>query len=141
MNINDTQDEIIEHFSMLPDWHSKYEYLLDMEDCLPVMDAALKTDESLVHGCNSKAWIQAELQDGKLKFTADGETAIARGILALIIKILDNRTPDEILASELYFIDSIGLMENLSMTRAQGLEHLIEKIYALTKQLQNPTDP
>jgi len=137
MNINETQDEIIEHFSMLPDWHSKYEYLLDMENCLPLMDSELKTDVSLVHGCNSKAWIQAELQDDKVKFTADGETAIARGILALIIKILDDRTPDEILASELYFIDRIGLMENLSMTRAQGLEHLVEKIYVLTKQLKD----
>lgn len=136
MNINDTQDEIIEYFSMLPDWQSRYEYLLDMENCLPVMDDALKTDESLVHGCNSKAWICAELQDGKVKFVADGETAIARGILALIIKILDNRTPGEILDSELYFVDSIGLRENLSMTRAQGLEHLIEKIYVLAGQLK-----
>jgi len=138
MNINETQEEIIEYFSMLPDWHSKYEYLLDMENCLPVMDAELKTDESLVHGCNSKAWIRAELLDDKIKFTADGETAVARGILALIIKILNERTPDEILASELYFIDRIGLMENLSMTRAQGLEHLVEKIYVLARSFSNP---
>jgi len=138
MNINDTQDEIIECFAMLPDWHSKYEYLLEMESSLPAMDSALKTDRSLVHGCNSKAWIIAELRDNKVQFIADGETAISRGILALMIKILGDRTPGNILASELYFIDRIGLKDNLSMTRAQGLEHLIEKMYVLAKNLSNP---
>jgi len=140
MDINKIQDEIIEDFSMLPDWNAKYEYLMDMENSLPDMDNAYKTNEHLVHGCNSKAWITAELTNNNVHFIADGETAIARGILALMLKLFNNRAPDEIMETELYFFDRIGLKENLSMTRAEGLEHLIEKIYTLARSMKEASD-
>jgi cysteine desulfuration protein SufE len=136
MRINDIQDEIIECFSMLDDWHSKYEYLLEMEKDLPLIDAGQKSDKTLVHGCNSKAWIQAELIDGRIHFTADAETAIARAILALVIRVLQDHTPQEALDSPLYFIEQIGLMDNLSMTRVQGVEHLMAKLTKLARDLK-----
>ncbi len=135
MTTNQAQDEIIDCFNMLDDWHSKYEYLLDMGNHLPDMPDQLKTDRSLVHGCNSKAWIVAEPRNNRVHFIADAETAIARGILALMLKVLDNQPAEEILKTELYFLDRIGLRENLSMTRAQGLEHLVDKIYRMVGEL------
>jgi cysteine desulfuration protein SufE len=134
MNITDIQNEIIEEFQLFPDWESKYEYLLEMGNKLQPLDNSSKTDAHLVQGCTSKAWITADLVDGKMHFSADGETAIARGILALVLRVLNDQKPGDILAAELFFIESIGLQDNLSITRAQGLESLIRKIYQLASQ-------
>lgn len=134
MNIADIQDEIIGEFQLFPDWESKYEYVLDMGNKLEPLDDSSKTDVHLVQGCTSKAWIMANLVDGKMHFSADGETAIARGILALVLRVLNDQKPEDILNTELYFPERIGLKEHLSITRAQGLESLIKKIYQLASQ-------
>ena len=133
MTINDIQNEIIEEFELFPDWESKYEYLLEMEKNLGGLDAKEKTGDHLVKGCTSKAWVTASVVDGNMHFHADAETAIARGILAMVLRVLDQQPPQEILASELYFLDRIGLKEHLSITRAQGLESLVNRLYALAR--------
>jgi cysteine desulfuration protein SufE len=131
MGINDIQDEIIQEFELFPDWESKYEYVLEIGNQLTPLDESQKTDDHLVKGCTSRAWVIADRVNGKMHFQADGETAIARGIIALVLRILNDQTPEDILTSELYFLDRIGLKEHLSITRAQGLESLISKIYTL----------
>ena len=134
MDITDIQDEIIEEFQIFPDWEGKYEYVMDMGNNLEPLDDSSKTDAHLVQGCTSRAWITADLIDGKMHFSADGETAIARGILALVLRVLNDQKPEDILNTELYFAERIGLKEHLSITRAQGLESLIKKIYQLASQ-------
>lgn len=134
MNIDDIQNEIIGEFLLFPDWESKYEYVLEMGNKLEPADASIKTEEHLVKGCTSKAWITAELHDNKMHFIADGETPIARGIIALVLRVLNDQAPQDISNTELYFLDQIGLKEHLSITRAQGLESLIRKIYTLAAQ-------
>ena len=134
MNIADIQDEIIEEFQLFPDWESKYEYVLEMGNKLEPLDDSSKTDAHLVKGCTSKAWITADLVDEKIHFNADGETAVARGILALVLRVLNDQKPGDILNTQLYFLERIGLKDHLSITRAQGLESLIKKIYQLASQ-------
>ena len=131
MKINDIQDEIIGEFELFPDWESKYEYVLEMGNKLEPADADIKTEEHLVQGCTSKAWITARFDDNKIHFIADAETSIARGIIALVLRVLNDQSPEDILNSRLYFLDQVGLKEHLSITRAQGLESLIKKLYAL----------
>lgn len=131
MPINDIQDEIIGEFGLFPDWESKYEYLLETGNKLESADASIKANEHLVQGCTSKAWITARLDNDKLHYIADAETPIARGIIALVLRVLNDQPPEDILNSRLYFLDQVGLKEHLSITRAQGLESLIKKLYAL----------
>lgn len=129
--INQLQDEIIDEFSLFHDWEQKYEYLLDLADRLDVMDEHFRSDIYLVPGCNSKAWLRAELHDGKVHYFADGETQIARGIMYLVLRVINGQEPQAILDAKLYFLERIGLQEHLTMTRAQGLEKLLEKVYSL----------
>ena len=131
MNINDIQNEIIGEFELFPDWESKYEYVLEMGNKLEPVDDSIKKDKFLVRGCTSKAWITARLNDNKIHYSTDAETPIARGIIALVLRVLNDQAPEDILNSRLYFLDQIGLKEHLSITRAQGLESLMEKLYAL----------
>lgn len=133
MTINEVQDQIIEEFSAFDDWLSKYDYLIELSNQLPPIDPQYKTNEYLIKGCQSRVWLNAELQDGKVVFTADSDAIITKGIIALLIRVLSNRTPDEILNANLYFIDRIGLKENLSPTRANGLLSMIKqmRMYAL----------
>lgn len=133
MTINEVQDQIIEEFSAFDDWLAKYDYLIELSNQLPPIDPQYKTNEYLIKGCQSRVWLNAELQNGKVIFTADSDAIITKGIIALLIRVLSNRTPDEILDADLYFIDRIGLKENLSPTRANGLLSMIKQIrmYAL----------
>jgi len=133
MTINEAQDQIIEEFSAFDDWLSKYDYLIELSNQLLPIDPQYKTNEYLIKGCQSRVWLNAELQDGKIVFTADSDAIITKGIIALLIRVLSNRKPEEILEADLYFIDRIGLKENLSPTRANGLLSMVKqmRMYAL----------
>lgn len=133
MSIDEVQDQIIAEFSVFDDWMDKYNYLIELSRDLPAMDPAFKTEQHLIQGCQSRVWINAELADGKLVYSADSDAIIAKGLISLLIRVLNNRTPQEILDADLYFIDRIGMKENLSPTRANGLVSMIRqmKMYAL----------
>mgnify|MGYP002617530858 FL=1 len=130
------QDEIIEEFSVFDEWLDKYEYLIELSGSLPAIGEEHKNEQFLIRGCQSRVWVDAELRDGKIYFTADSDAIITKGIIALLIRVLSGRTPQEIVDSDLYFIDRIGLRENLSPTRANGLLAMIKqmKLYALAYQ-------
>lgn len=133
MTINEMQDEIVEEFSVFDEWLDKYEYLIELSRELPAIDEKHRVEQYLIKGCQSRVWIDAELKDGRIYFTADSDAIITKGIIALLIRIMNGRTPDEIIDADLYFIDRIGLRENLSPTRANGLLAMIKqmKLYAL----------
>ncbi len=133
MTIKEVQDSIIDEFSLFEDWMDKYNLLIDMGKDLPAIDPGYKVKDFLIEGCQSKVWLHPEF-DGKLiTFTADSDAIITRGIVALLIKVLTNRTPEEILSAELYFIEKIGLRQNLSPTRSNGLLAMVRqmKLYAM----------
>jgi cysteine desulfuration protein SufE len=133
MTINEIQDNIIEEFSTFDDWMDKYNLLIDIGKELPVIDPKFKVRDFLIEGCQSKVWLHPDF-DGKLiTFTADSDAIITRGIVSLLIKVLSNRTPEEILATDLYFIEKIGLRQNLSPTRSNGLLSMVRqmKLYAM----------
>lgn len=127
------QDQIIEEFSVFDDWLDKYEYLISLSEELAPIDPAHRTDQYLISGCQSRVWVDARLEEGRVYYAADSDAIITRGIIALLIRVLNGRTPEEILATELYFIDAIGLGANLSPTRANGLVAMIKqmRLYAL----------
>jgi cysteine desulfuration protein SufE len=131
--INDVQEEIISEFEIYDDWMDKYNYIIELSRDLPVIDPKLKVNGNLISGCQSKVWLDAGFADGRVTFTADSDAIITKGIVSLLIRVLSNRTPDEILDTELYFIDRIGLRQNLSPTRSNGLLSMIKqmKLYAL----------
>ena len=134
MFMNDKiQDEIIEEFSVFDDWLDKYDYLIQLSDTLPPMDEKYRTERYIIEGCQSRVWVAAELRDGRVWYSADSDAIITKGIIALLIRVMNGRTPNEIVDMELYFIDAIGLSENLSPTRANGLNAMIKqmKMYAL----------
>lgn len=133
MNINEIQDQIIEEFSMFGDWMERYEYLIDLGKTLPPFDVAHKVPDFLIEGCQSKVWLYPSLNDGVITFTADSDALITRGIVALLIRVFSGRTPDEILGADIYFIERIGLRENLSPTRSNGLLAMMKqmRLYAL----------
>jgi cysteine desulfuration protein SufE len=132
-SISEIQTEIIEEFEILDDWIDKYNYLISLGKNLPLIEDKYKTDNNLIFGCQSRVWLNASLSDGKVIFTADSEAIITKGIVALLIKVFSNHTPDEILEANTDFIEKIGLKEHLSPTRANGLVAMIKqmKIYAL----------
>lgn len=127
------QDEIIEEFSVFDDWLDKYDYLIELSDSLPAIVPEHRTDAYKIHGCQSSVWIDAKMEGDKIRFTADSDAIITKGIIALLIRVMDNRTPQEIVDMDLYFIDAIGLSSNLSPTRSNGLSAMVKemKIYAL----------
>ncbi len=139
MNLNETQKEIIEEFSVFEDWLDKYNYLIELGNELPEIDPGYKTNEYLINGCQSKVWLHADLVDGKLVFSADSDAIIVKGIVALLVKVLDGRTPDEIVENKLFFIDEIGLSQNLSPTRSNGLLAMVKKmrLYAIAYKAQS----
>jgi len=138
MTIDEKQQEIIEEFGLFDDWMDKYNYLIELSRDLPEMDPKNKTDDNLIEGCQSKVWLNAEMQDGKLVFTADSDAIITKGIIALLIQVLSGRNPKEVKDANLYFIDEIGLKENLSPTRSNGLLAMVNKIkaYAMAYELK-----
>ena len=134
MTINEVQDEIIEEFSEIDDWMDRYGYIIDLGNQLPPIDEKFKTPQYLIEGCQSRVWINAELNaDGTVTFEADSDAIIVKGIIALLIKVLNNQKPADILNADLYFIDRIGLSEHLSPTRSNGLLAMVKqmKAYAL----------
>lgn len=133
MTINEIQDNIIEEFSFFDDWMDKYNLLIDMGKSLSVIDPKYKVKDYLIEGCQSKVWLHPEYDGSIISFSADSDAIITRGIVALLIKVLSGRTPDEIIGADLYFIDRIGLRENLSPTRSNGLLAMVRqmKLYAM----------
>ena len=121
MTINEKQDEIIEEFSAFDDWMDKYALLIDLGNSLEPLEEKYKTPENLIEGCQSRVWLQADYENGKIVFKAESDAVIVKGIVSLLISVLSNHTPDEILDANLYFIDKIGLKEHLSPTRSNGL--------------------
>lgn len=131
MTLNEIQDEIIEEFSEFDDWMDRYGYIIDLGNQLPPIDEKFKTPQHLIEGCQSRVWINAEKNaDGKLEFTADSDAIIVKGIISLLIKVLNNQSPEDILTSDLYFIDKIGLAEHLSPTRSNGLLAMVKQMRA-----------
>ena len=130
------QDDIIEEFSVFDDWLDKYDYLIGLSETLPPLSPEHRTGQYLIEGCQSRVWVDARLEDGKVYYAADSDAIITKGIIALLIRVLNGRTPQEILDTELYFIDAIGLSANLSPTRANGLVSMVKqmRLYALAFQ-------
>ena len=126
--IKQIQDEIIEDFSVFDEWLDKYEFLIELGKELPKIEAKYKTKECIISGCQSQVWLHAEFRDGRINFTADSDAIITKGIIALLVKVLNNRTPDEIINNDIYFIKKIGLQENLSPNRANGLFAMLKQI-------------
>ena len=135
-NLNETQKDIVEEFSIFEDWLDRYNYLIELGNDLPAIDPQYRTNEYLINGCQSKVWLHADLVDEKIEFKADSDAIIVKGIVALLVKVLNGRTPAEILENELYFIEEIGLKQNLSPTRSNGLLAMVKKmkLYALAYQ-------
>jgi len=133
MTINDIQDEIIEEFSGFDDWMDKYQLLIDLGNEQEPLDEKYKTEQNLIDGCQSRVWLQADLVDGKIHFSAESDALIVKGIVALLIRVLSDQTPQDILDADLYFIEQIGLKEHLSPTRSNGLLAMVKqiKMYAL----------
>ncbi len=133
MTINEVQNNIVEEFSVFDDWMDKYNLLIDYGKDLPAIDPKFKVKDYLIEGCQSKVWLRPEYNGGTIKFTADSDAIITRGIVGLLVKVLSDRTPDDILSAELYFIDKIGLRQNLSPTRSNGLLSMVRqmKLYAM----------
>jgi cysteine desulfuration protein SufE len=133
MSIQETQDELIEEFSLFTDWMEKYEYIIQLGKELPLIDPAFKTEENLIKGCQSKVWLHAEAENNEVIFTADSDAIITKGLVSMVVRVLSNHSPAEIAEAELYFVDRIGLREHLSVTRSNGLLSMIKqmKMYAL----------
>lgn len=128
MTIQETQEEIVDEFALFDEWMDKYEHIIELGKDLPLIDEQYKTDENLIKGCQSKVWLQAELKDGKITFTADSDAIITKGIVGLVIRVFSNHTPQEIIDADLFFIDQIGLQEHLSPTRSNGLLSMLKQI-------------
>ena len=130
MTINEAQNEVVEEFEDFTDWMDKYQMLIDLGNELDVLNQKYKNDSNLIDGCQSRVWLQCDIVDGKLQFTADSDALIVKGIIALLIQVLSGHTPTEILDADLYFIDKIGLKDHLSPTRSNGLLAMVKQIKA-----------
>ena len=136
MTVNEIQDEIIQEFADFDDWMDRYQLLIDLGSSQPKLDDKYKTEQNLIDGCQSRVWLQADMKDGLLHFQAESDALIVKGIVALLVRVLSDHTPEEILGADLYFIESIGLREHLSPTRSNGLLAMLRqmKLYALAYQ-------
>ncbi|HKK09591.1 MAG TPA: SufE family protein [Bacteroidales bacterium] len=140
MSLKEKESQIVEEFSMFDDWMDKYNYLIDMGKSLPLIDEKHKTENNLISGCQSRVWLHAYMEDGKVFFTADSDAVITKGIIYVLIRALSGETPDDIMNADLKFLDDIGLKEHLSPTRSNGLVSMIKqiKLYAMAfKAKQN----
>lgn len=135
--INQIQDEIIEEFSTFDDWMDRYSYLIELADDFPVIDEKLKDTKHLIDGCQSRVWIDAVLKDGVMQITADSDAILVKGLVALLLRVFNNQTPHDVASADLYFIDKIGMRENLSPTRANGLLSMIKQIKYYAIALSN----
>ena len=138
--IKEVQQEIVDSFAAFGDWMDRYEYLIELGRDLPVIDEQKKQEERLIKGCQSRVWLDTEYRDGRLWFTADSDAIITKGIISLLIQVYNGRTPDEILAADNSFIDEIGLRENLSPTRANGLVAMMEQIRGDAQNFKSQQD-
>ena len=138
MAIQDIQNDIIEEFSMFDDWEERYQYMIDLGKTLPLIDNEYKTDNNIIKGCQSKVWVHAAMQENKVVFTADSDAIITKGIIAILIRVFSNQSPQAIIDANTDFIDKIGLKDHLSPTRANGLVSMIKqlKMYAIAYQTQ-----
>jgi len=135
--IKEIQTEIIEEFEMFDDWMQKYEYLIDLGKELVPIKEQYKTEDNLIKGCQSRVWLHAQQQDGKINYTADSDAIMTKGIIAILIRVLSGQKAEEIVSADLSFIDTIGLKEQLSATRANGLVSMIKKIKLYALALEN----
>ena len=133
MTIHELQDNVIEEFSAFDDWMDKYALLIDLGNSLPPLEEKYKTESNLIEGCQSRVWLQADYEDGKIIFKGESDAVIVKGIVSLLINVLSGHTPREILDTDLYFIEQIGLKEHLSPTRSNGLVAMVKqmRMYAL----------
>lgn len=138
MTINELQDKVVEEFSELTDWMDKYQMLIELGNELEPLDERYKTEKNIIDGCQSRVWLQCDIVDGQLVFTADSDALITKGIIALLIRVISNHTPQEIIDAEFYFIDRIGLRQHLSPTRSNGLLSMVKQIkaYALAYSIK-----
>ena len=138
MNIETIQADLIDEFSIFDDWMERYEYMIELGKSLPMIASEFKTDDNIIKGCQSKVWLHANLENETVVFTADSDAIITKGIVAILIRVFSNQSPETILKTNTDFIDEIGLKEHLSPTRANGLVSMIKKIkmYALAYQTQ-----
>ncbi|MDX9782403.1 MAG: SufE family protein [Bacteroidales bacterium] len=128
MSIKEVEQQIVEEFSVFTDWLDKYEYLIDLGRTLPIIKDSGREEKNLIKGCQSRVWLAADYADGKIWFTADSDAIITKGIISLLVRVFSGRTPQEIIDADLNFIKEIGLEENLSPTRANGLLSMIKQI-------------
>lgn len=137
-SIEETKEEIVDEFSLFEDWMDKYEYLIELGKSLPLIDEKYKTEENIIKGCQSQVWLHAETDGNKVHFTADSDAILTKGIIALLIRVMDGHPPEEITQADMDFVDEIGLKEHLSPTRANGLVNMIKqmKYYALALQAE-----
>lgn len=136
MTIKEIQEEIIDEFSMFDDWMERYEYIIELGKSLPIIEEKYKLDENIIKGCQSKVWLFSELDNDTVKYTADSDAILTKGIIALLLRVFSNQKPKDILDAETSFIDEIGLKEHLSPTRANGLVSMLKqiKMYAIAQQ-------
>jgi len=136
MIIKEIQEEIVDEFSMFEDWMERYEHIIELGKSLPIIDPQYKTEDNIIKGCQSKVWLHGELKGDKVVFTADSDAILTKGIIALLLRVFSNFSPQEILDANTDFIDKIGLKEHLSATRANGLVSMIKqlKMYAFAFQ-------
>jgi cysteine desulfuration protein SufE len=131
MTIEQKQQKIIDEFAIYDDWMEKYEYIIELGKELPLIDPEKKTEDRLIEGCQSRVWLDAAIENDKIQLTADSDAIITKGIIGLLIRVLDNEKPEDIVKSDLHFISDIGLQEHLSPTRANGLLSMVKKIKIL----------
>ncbi len=128
MTLEDKQQEIIQDFAIFDDWMEKYEYIIELGKDLPIIDDSKKTDDRLIEGCQSRVWLDSQIEDGKMKFYADSDAIITKGIIGLLIRVLNNESPEVVAKADLHFIQDIGLQEHLSITRSNGLLSMVKKM-------------
>ena len=140
--INERQDEIIEEFEGLDDWMDRYSVIIDMGNAMPALDEQYKTPDNIIEGCQSCVWLQADCVDGRMRLQADSDAIIVKGIISMLVRVLDGATPQDVLEADLYFIERIGLREHLSPTRSNGLLAMVKQIraYAIAFMASMPTD-
>jgi cysteine desulfuration protein SufE len=139
--IQELQADIVDEFSVFTDWMDKYEYLIELGKGMPLIDEKEKTDDHLIRGCQSRVWLSCHKEDGRLHFAADSDAIITKGIISLLIRVYDGQTPDDILAADEAFLEQIGLKENLSPTRANGLVSMIQTIKNYATNLRETVRP
>lgn len=139
MTISEIQQEIIEEFEMFEDWTDRYEHIIELGKSLPLIKEEEKNDDLLIKGCQSRVWLKSDYKDGKIVLTSDSDAIITKGIIAILIRVFSNQTPEDIVNSDMDFIDAIGLKEHLSPTRANGLVSMMNqiKMYAIAYQAQH----